>query len=72
MTQSLDIPQQSHRRLAEVPSRLGRNDPLLQELWATKAAMNAASGYSIEKLAQQARAFDLEVTLARLRKQAGH
>lgn len=52
--------------------RLGRNDPLLQELWAVKATMNAESGYSIQKLAEQARQFDLEATLARLRQQTGH
>lgn len=52
--------------------RLGRNDPLLQELWAIKAAMNAGAGYSVEKRAAQSRAFDLESTLAHLRRQAGH
>lgn len=53
----------------EKPARLGRADPLLQELWATKAALNAQAGYSVEKLAEQARQFDLDATLARLRQQ---
>lgn len=53
-------------------SRLGRNDPLLQELWAVKATLNAESGYSIQKLAEQARQFDLDATLARLRQLVGH
>ncbi len=53
-------------------SRLGRGDPLLQELWAVKATMNAESGYSIHKLAEQARLFDLDATLAQLRQQIGH
>ena len=48
---------------------LGRNDPLLQELWAIKATMNAESGYSIQKLADQARQFNLEATLANLQNQ---
>ena len=53
-------------------SRLGRNDPLLQELWAVKAALNAESGYRVERRAEQSRAFDLEATLACLRQQTGH
>jgi hypothetical protein len=53
-------------------ARLGCNDPLLQELWAIKATMNAESGYSIEKLAEQARQFNLEETLTRLRQLVGH
>ena len=48
-------------------SRLGLNDPLLQELWAVKATMNAEADYSIHELAEQARQFDLEATLTRLR-----
>ncbi|MTW22702.1 hypothetical protein [Allochromatium palmeri] len=47
-------------------ARLGRNDPLLQELWTIKATMNANAGYSIQKLADQARQFNLEATLANL------
>jgi hypothetical protein len=53
-------------------ARLGLNDPLLQELWAVKATMNAETGYSIHKLAEQAREFDLEATLTRLRQLVGH
>lgn len=53
--------------------RLGRNDPILQELWAVKAAMNAEAGYSIAKLAEQARNFDLDATIARLKREIeGH
>ena len=51
------------------PARLGREDPILQELWAVKATMNAESGYSIAKLAEQARQFDLEATIARLKRE---
>ena len=47
-------------------ARLGCNDPLLQELWAIKATMNAESGYSIQKLAEHARQFNLEETLTYL------
>lgn len=53
------------------PVRLGREDPILQELWAVKAAMNAEAGYSIAKLAEQARQFDLEATMERLKREAG-
>jgi len=49
------------------PIPLGRSDPLLQELWAIKAALNAQADYSVEKLAEQARQFDLDATLSRLR-----
>lgn len=53
--------------------RLGRNDPILQELWAVKAALNAEAGYSIEKLAEMANSFDLEATIARLKREVeGH
>jgi hypothetical protein len=49
--------------------RLGHEDPILQELWAVKAAMNAESGYSIAKLAEQAREFDLAATVERLQRE---
>lgn len=52
--------------------RLGRDDPLLQELWATKAALNATAGYNVARLAEQANAFDLEATLAQLKQQVSH
>lgn len=51
---------------------LGRNDPLLQELWLAKATFNAAADYSVEKLAEMANRFDLEATLSRLRQQVTH
>ena len=47
-------------------ARLGIEDPLLQELWAIKADLNAAAGYSVERLAVEANKFDLESKLARL------
>jgi hypothetical protein len=50
-------------------TRLGREDPILQELWAVKAALNAEAGHSIEKLAEQARNFDLDATIARLKRE---
>jgi hypothetical protein len=52
--------------------RLGRDDPLLQELWAAKADMNAAAGYDVARLVETANGFDLETTVALLRRQAGH
>lgn len=52
--------------------RLGREDPLLQELWAAKAALNVAAGYDVARLAETANRFDLDATLARLRQLAGH
>lgn len=52
-------------------TRLGREDPILQELWSVKAALNAEAGYSIEKLVERANDFDLEATIARLQKQVG-
>ncbi|MCK9388861.1 MAG: hypothetical protein M0Q22_10795 [Sulfuritalea sp.] len=61
-----------HEKIAPVtekPARLGRADPLLQELWAIKAVLNAQAGYSVKKLAEQARQFDVDVALARLRQQ---
>jgi hypothetical protein len=53
-------------------ARLGRGDPLLQELWDAKAALNAAAGYSVKRVAEQAGRFDLDATLARLRQQVNH
>ena len=61
-----------HEKIApatEKPVRLGRADPLLQELWAIKAALNAEAGYNLKTLAEQARQFDLDAALARLRQQ---
>jgi len=49
--------------------RLGRNDPILQELWAVKAALNAEAGHSIDKLVERANSFDLEATIARLKRE---
>ena len=56
------FPPQEQRR-----PRLGRNDPILQELWAVKAALNAEAGHSIDKLVERANSFDLEATIARLK-----
>lgn len=72
MTRTIDTNRPGPDAAAEPPPRLGRNDPLLQELWAIKATMNAGAGYSIGKRAAQSRTFDLEATLARLRQQAAH
>ena len=53
--------------------RLGRNDPILQELWAVKAAMNAAADYQVDKIIERTRHFDLEATIARLKREVeGH
>lgn len=57
---------------AEKTARLGVDDPLLQELWRTKAALNAAAGYSVERLLEQANRFDLDATLDRLRQRNSH
>ena len=51
------------------PYRLGRNDPLLQELWAIKASLNASAEYRVEKLVEQANNFDLDAKLATLQQQ---
>ena len=59
-------------RVRSDATRFGRGDPLLQELWAAKAALNAAAGYDVAKLAQQASRFDLDAVLARLRQQINH
>jgi len=52
--------------------RLGREDPVLQELWAVKAALNAEASYSIEKLTERARNFDMKATVARLQSQVDY
>lgn len=53
--------------------RLGRNDPILQELWAVKAALNAEAGHSIDKLVERANSFDVAATIERLKRNvAGH
>lgn len=53
-------------------SKLGRGDPLLQELWAAKAALNAAADYRIEQLADQAASFDINAVLAQLNEKTRH
>lgn len=53
-------------------SALGRNDPLLQDLWAAKAELNAAADYQVGRLAAQAAEFDLDAVLASLASQASH
>jgi len=49
--------------------RLGRNDPILQELWAVKAAMNSEADYQVNKIIERTRRFDLEATIARLKRE---
>jgi hypothetical protein len=44
----------------------------LQELWETKASLNAGASYSVARLAELAEAFDLDATLIRLRQEANH
>lgn len=50
----------------------GRGDTLLQELWAAKAALNAAADYRVEQLAEQATQFDIDVLLAQLNEKSRH
>ena len=52
--------------------RLGREDPLLQELWRIKAALNAEAEFSVERLAERAAGFDLDVAIASLRRELAH
>lgn len=40
---------------------LGLHDPILQELWATKAKINADAHYSIEEIAQRVQARQPEI-----------
>ena len=76
MTQTIDRPENPFNaapaNVAEPQFRRGGNDLLLQELWTVKAAMNAAAGYCVGKRAAHSRAFDLDETLARLRRQVAH
>ncbi|AGX86711.1 hypothetical protein Cenrod_0600 [Candidatus Symbiobacter mobilis CR] len=37
----------AHSYMPSPRPRFGRHDPILQELWAVKAAMNAEAGYNI-------------------------
>lgn len=71
MNQAIDFTDAKDAAAGTSPS-MGCNDPLLQELWAAKARMNAESGYSVERRAAQSRAFDLDATLTRLRQLATH
>lgn len=49
------------------PERLpvGRDDPILQELWQVKARINAEANYDVAVLAAQARALDVEALMRR-------
>ena len=71
MTFSTDITQ-TPVSVKQNTGRLGCNDPILQELWAIKAKMNAESGYSIQQLAKQARQFNLKETLTHLHQEFHH
>lgn len=62
----------SANQVSATARRLGINDPLLQELWLIKAAFNANAGFNVEKRAEQARAFDQESLVTRLRQQLSH
>jgi hypothetical protein len=57
---------------AVAASRFGRNDPLLQELWASKATLNAEANYRIDQLLARTQAFDLDSELKRLVEAAAH
>ncbi|HLA34186.1 MAG TPA: hypothetical protein VJ001_04885 [Rhodocyclaceae bacterium] len=54
------------------PSRLGRNDPLLQKLWAAKAELNASENYRVDSLAAKAASFDIDAAIDRLSKKSNH
>jgi hypothetical protein len=43
---------------------LGLRDPILQELWAHKAAINAQAHYNIEELVQRLQSRKNEIQLA--------
>ena len=45
---------------------LGRDDPILQELWQVKAKINLEANYDVAVLAAQARALDVDGLLRRL------
>jgi hypothetical protein len=52
--------------------KLGRNDPLLQELWAAKAALNAAENFQVNRLAAKAASFDIDAVLKQLAEKVRH
>lgn len=64
MTTSLQDTSAPHNKPTH---RLGRDDPLLQELWEIKASLNSAAKYSVACLAEEARRFDLAAELERIR-----
>ena len=45
---------------------VGRDDPILQELWQVKAKINSEANYDVAVLAAQARALDVDELLRRL------
>lgn len=46
--------------------QLGRNDPILQELWEVKARLNAEAGYRVEAIIERAKRYDHAKALAAL------
>ncbi len=56
----------SPQNSSETIRLLGRNDPLLQELWETKALFNLEAGYSIQQLSEKANGFNLNQALEQL------
>lgn len=45
---------------------VGRNDPVLRELWQIKAAMNAEAGYSVAVLAERIRKLNVAELIQRV------
>jgi hypothetical protein len=49
---------------------LGKNDPILQELWKHKAQINAESNYDVKVLAERARMIDVDEVARQLARAA--
>lgn len=57
-------------RSESAPLPIGRNDPILRELWAIKAQINAEAGYCVRRLLEQAHSMGVEAVARRLREAA--
>ena len=57
---------EKHQEVApQPPLPLGKHDPILQELWAVKAAINKGAAYQISTLVERARALDSQALFKR-------
>jgi hypothetical protein len=57
---------EEQEHLQNIISVLGKNDPILQELWALKAQLNKDAQYNVEVRSKQVKGLDWAAARARV------